>query len=231
MEKLQQSDLVCGGNVEKEKQGGIACMIMEIISILLGIILLMTTGYGYSGNGFGLDLSRLRHLLDIPSLVIMLVFTVPVLLKSGVWRDFKRAWRLLKKDYTCHLSELRRTLDVVEMMQKQVIYAGVICMLLSFVTILGLLSDLASLGPMMAVAILTMLYAVIFEMLLLPLQLEVKRRIIDYMETDTEVESEAAKNWGGTVAGAAVENQSRTAANEAMENDGGAKADAGDDQV
>lgn len=189
-------------------------MIMEIISILLGIILLMTTGYGYSGNGFGLDLSRLRHLLDIPSLVIMLVFTVPVLLKSGVWRDFKRAWRLLRKDYTCHLSELRRTLDVVEMMQKQVIYAGVICMLLSFVTILGLLSDLASLGPMMAVAILTMLYAVIFEMLLLPLQLEVKRRIIDYMETDTE-----------------VENQSRTAANEAMENDGGAKADAGEDQV
>lgn len=157
-------------------------MIMEVVSIILGIILLGTTG---SGNGW-FDLHQLIFLLDPPSLIIMLVFTVPVLFKSGVWNDFKRAWRLLSRKYTCHLSELRRTLDVVEMMQKQVIYAGVICMLMTFITIMHSLSDLASLGSNLAVAILTMLYAVIFEMLLLPLQLEVKRRIIDYMEVDTE---------------------------------------------
>lgn len=166
-------------------------MIMEIVSILLGVVLLMTTGYGYSGYGFGIELSRLRYLLDLPSFIIVLLFTVPVLFRNGVWRDFIRAWRLLRKAYTCHLSELRRTLDVVEMMQKQVIYAGVICLLLSLISILGFLSDLASFGPMMAVAILTLLYAVILEMLLLPLQLEVKRRIIDYMEIDTDAENAA----------------------------------------
>lgn len=165
-------------------------MIMEVISILLGVILLSATGYGY-GYG-GIELYRFSYLVDIPSLVIVLVFTVPVLFKSGVWKDFKRAWRLLRKNYICHLSELRRTLDVVEMMQKQVIYAGVICMLLSLITMLGNLSDLASVGPNMAVAILTMLYALVLEMLLLPLQLEVKRRIIDYMEVDTDTESERA---------------------------------------
>lgn len=162
-------------------------MIMEIISILLGVVLLGATEYGYGDSGF--KLYRLTMLLDAPSLIIILVFTVPVLFKSGVWKDFKRAWRLLKKDYTCHLSELRRTLDVVEMMQKQVIYAGIVCMLLSFINVLYCLSDLASLGPNIAVAILTMLYALLLEMLLLPLQLEVKRRIIDYMEVDTDVES------------------------------------------
>lgn len=164
-------------------------MIMEIISILLGVFFLGVYGYGYE-DGWA---PAFAALLDLPSLIIILVLIVPVLLRNGVWQDFKRAWKLLKKDYSCHLSELRRTLDVVEMMQKQGIYAGIISMLLSIITVLRCLSDLASLGPNLAVAVLTMFYAVIFEMLLLPLQLEVKRRIIDYMEEDTDVESETAQ--------------------------------------
>lgn len=165
-------------------------MIMEMISIVLGIILLGTAGYGYGDSGF--DLRQLRFLIDTPSIVIILVFTVPVLFRGGVWKDFKRACMLLRKDYRCHLSELRRSLDVVEMLQKQVVFAGVVCVLMSLISILRRLSDLASLGPNMAVAILTMLYAMIFEMLLLPLQLEAKRRIIGYMEVDTDMESGAA---------------------------------------
>lgn len=160
-------------------------MTMEIISILLGIFLLGAVDYGsgvISPNG-------IRFFFDFPSLIIILALTVPVLFMGGMWKDFLRAWKLLKRDYTCHLSEIRRSLDVVEMMQKQLVYAGIISMLLSFIHILGILSDLASLGPNVAVAVLTMLYAVIFEMLLLPLQMEAKRRIIDYMEEDTDMEN------------------------------------------
>ncbi len=157
-------------------------MIMEIISIMVGIILLVTYGYGEISPRWFL------FLMDMPSLIIILIFTVPVLFRGGVWKDFKRAWRLLRKDYNCHLSEIRRSLDVVEMLQKQVLYAGVISLLLTLILILGMLSDLASLGPNLSVAILTMLYAMIIEMLLLPLQLEAKRRIIDYMEVGTDAE-------------------------------------------
>ena len=159
-------------------------MIMEIISILLGVFLLGAIDYG-SG---GVNLRGILILLDFPSLIIILAFTVPVLFRGGIWKDFLRAWRLLKKNYTCHLSEIRRSLDVVEMLQKQVLCAGIVGMLLSFIHILGWISDLASLGPHVAVAILTMLYAVIFEMLLLPLQIEAKRRIVDYMQVDTDTE-------------------------------------------
>lgn len=161
-------------------------MLMEVISIVLGVFLLGVGDYGTIEPG------RLVFLVDPPSLVIILVFTVPVLLKGGVWKDFVRAWRLLKKEYTCHLSDLRRTLDVVEMMQKQVLYGGVVCVLMTFISILANLSDPASLGPNLAVAILSMLYALLLEMLFLPLQLEVKRRIIDYMDVDTETGDEQA---------------------------------------
>lgn len=68
--------------------------------------------------------------------------------------------------------------------------------MLTFITVLHNLSDLESLGPSLAVAILTVLYAMIFEMLLLPLQLEAKRRIIDYMGVDTDVEGTAGTGEG-----------------------------------
>lgn len=160
-------------------------MIMEIVSILLGILISL----GFSQGG---TIGSLYHmafaLLDLPSLAIILMFTVPVLIRGGVWKDFKRAFLLLKKGYTCHLSELRRTQDVLEMLQKQVVCAGIMAMLLTFIIILRTLSDLHALGPNMEVAILTVLYATIIEMLLLPLHLEVKRRIIDYMELDGDTE-------------------------------------------
>lgn len=164
-------------------------MIMEIISILLGVFLLGAIDYA-SGV---ISPRGIVFFIDFPSLLIILVLAAPVLFKGGMWKDFLRAWKLLKKNYACHLSEIRRSLDVVEMMQKQLIYAGIISMLLSLVHVLGMLSDPASLGPNVAVAILTMLYAVILEMLLLPLQMEAKRRIIDYMEVDTDVEGAAAE--------------------------------------
>ncbi len=102
-------------------------MVMEIISILLGILILL----GFSqGEALGNMHNVAFALLDLPSLVIILVFTVPVLVRGGVWKDFERAFRLLKRGYSCHLSELRRTQDVVEMLQKQVFCAGIMAMLL-----------------------------------------------------------------------------------------------------
>ena len=168
-------------------------MIMEIVSILLGILILL----GFSqGQALGNMHNVAFALLDLPSLVIILVFTVPVLVRGGVWKDFERAFRLLKKGYTCHLSELRRTQDVLEMLQKQVVYAGIMAMLLTFITIMRQLSDLASLGPNLAVAILTVLYATVIEMLLLPLHLEVKRQIINYMELDGDMEETSVAKDG-----------------------------------
>lgn len=148
-------------------------MIMEIISIAAGLCLALALSGG--------SLKNIIWLLDMPSLICILVLTVPVLLRNGLCKDFLRAFKLLKKDYTCHLSELRRTLDVVELMQKQVLYAGIFSMLVSFLCMLHFISKPETLGPSISVTILTIFYAVILEMLLLPLQIEVKRRIIDYI--------------------------------------------------
>ncbi len=163
-------------------------MIMEMISILFGILILLVAEGGFGQEGGGL-LQAASFLFNMPSFVIILVFTVPLLVRGGVWREFIRAFQLLKKSYSCHLSELRRTQDVLEMLQRQVFCAGILAMLCTFIMIMRELSSLAMLGPKLAVAILTVLYATVIEMLLLPLQMEVKRRIIDYMGMDSPEET------------------------------------------
>lgn len=161
-------------------------MIMEIISIVGGMIFLILMTYMGGDRTFSFN-----WFIDFPTLLVMIIFVVPVLMRGGVWRDFKRAFKLLRKDYTCRLSELRRTKDVLEMIQKQVWYAGILTMMVSVMYVMANISDPAMLGPNIAVVVLTLFYAVIFEMLLLPLVLEVKGRIINYMDLETDVEAEA----------------------------------------
>lgn len=54
-------------------------MIMEIISILLGVILVNMAGGG-----------KMSFLIDLPSLIIILVFTVPLLCRGDLERLRKR---------------------------------------------------------------------------------------------------------------------------------------------
>lgn len=160
-------------------------MIMEIISIIAGIAFLMLMTYTGGDKTFALG-----WFVDFPTLLIMIIFVVPVLMRGGLWKDFKRAFKLLKKDCACRLSELRRTGDVLEMLQKQIWYAGILTMMVSIIYVMINISDPSLLGPNIAVSVLTLFYTVIFEMLLLPLQLEVKRRIINYMDLETDADME-----------------------------------------
>lgn len=163
-------------------------MIMEIVSILVGLFLMCAMCQG--GSGW----ESLIWFIDAPSLICVLALSAPILLRSGLGKDFLRAFKLLKKGYRCRLSELRRTLDAVELMQKQVLCAGVFSMIFSFVYVLATVNNLEYLGPNMAIAVLVVFYAVILEMLLLPLQIETKRRIIDYIAEEEESDADCAKD-------------------------------------
>lgn len=156
-------------------------MLMEIICIMVSFML-----FGFSYPGFAAE--RTVNLIHLPVLICMLVLTIPVLLRRGVLKDFLRAFKLFRKDFSCSFGELRYTLDVVEMMQKQVLCAGCIVSFQGIFSMLARLSDFGSVGPHLAVALLSFFYSAVFELLLLPLQLEAKRRIVDYMEKEDEKE-------------------------------------------
>lgn len=156
-------------------------MILEIISILAGIIFVTITGFGVDG------INSLTNVVDPPSLIAILLLTLPILFRNGMGKDFIRGFKLLKRDYSCHLTELKRTLDAVEMMQKQLLCAGIIvtilsmCMLFADGAFLESSPDGGILMVNLSIIFLPIFYIAILEMLLLPVQIEAKRRIINYM--------------------------------------------------
>lgn len=152
-------------------------MLIEILVIILGVVLINISLFT-GGDG----LSKLTYCLDFPTLVCILGMSLPILARRGAWRDLLRAFRMLKKTFVCTLAELKRTKEAVELMQKQILYAGIITAILGLIYLLSQLTDLSQLGPYLAVTILAVLYTAVLELLLLPLQHEVKSRIVDYME-------------------------------------------------
>ncbi len=154
-------------------------MMIELVTIIVTMLALalMYTG----GQGFGLAIAGF---IDIPALICILMLSLPILAKGGLWNDFTRAFRLMNKKYSCRLCEMRRTKDAVELMQKQILFAGVITTISPFIYILHNITELSLIGPNISVALIAILYTAFLELLLLPLQVEVKKRIINYMEEE-----------------------------------------------
>ena len=153
-------------------------MIIELIAIIVSMVLMALMFQG--GGAF----EFLLQFFDLASLFCMLLLSLPILAKNGLFKDFIRAFKMQSKKFSCSLSDMRRSLDVVELMQKQVLYAGAITTIVPIIYVLGTIDNMEALGANIAVSFMTVFYIAILELLLLPLQIELKRRIIDYMEEE-----------------------------------------------
>lgn len=154
-------------------------MLIEVVTIIVSIVLMAVVCGSQLGVG-----AVLTGLWDFPSLISLLVLSLPILFRNGMWKDFIRGFKLLRKSYKCSLADLKRTLDVIELLQKQILYAAIVLTVFAMIIVLGYLQTPETMGANLAVALITVFYGAILEMLLLPMHVEVKRRIIDYMEAE-----------------------------------------------
>ncbi len=121
--------------------------------------------------------------LDLPTLLTLLLFTIPLLIASGLWRDFLRAFSINpKSNYS--VSQLKRCLEAVSMMQRLLLAACFISALTASITVLCTLDDLHNLGPYLAVIVLSGLYTVILEFILMPIRSAIQIAILNEMELD-----------------------------------------------
>ncbi len=124
-------------------------------------------------------------LIDAPSLLQLLLFDLTILIGSGLQKDLINALRLLgteKREGS--EEELRRALEAVCLLRKASVCSGFFFLLFETVPILMVwFTTPSKLGPMLAVAVLTNLYAQALSLLLLPaqsrlrLKLETRRRL------------------------------------------------------
>ena len=133
--KAEETIMALMEETQKTKKAHWIQAIIGLVLVVLAFILMM----GITERGAKGIFQYPMYMLDLPSMILDLLFAVGVLLLSGA------------KDKVARLSVLNRTLIPI----------GVSITLVTAIIILATLDDIAYLGPNLAVAILSLLYVVI----------------------------------------------------------------------
>lgn len=153
---------------------------ISILAIMFATILL-GSGWGFS-SCFGLT-----HFVDLPTLLIILLICIPILVSSGLFKDFNNAFRItLNKKAEYGLIEIKRAIEAVSLIIKTLLCTGIFLFTASLLQILRMLSDPAELGHNISAALLAWVYTLIFALMLLPIKSILNIRIIEFMPEQTE---------------------------------------------
>lgn len=127
---------------------------------------------------------KVVYLLDLPTILVILLITLPTMAIMGIWKDFFRAFSIGKKTYS--LLELKNTVEAISSVQKIIIMTLLIEIVISTISILANINDLSLLGPNLAVAVLGVFYTAIFEILILPLKINTVKILNAAIDMDFE---------------------------------------------
>ena len=144
---------------------------MYILFIVLMVVFCMaSSGFAYT------------YYIDCVSLVILLLVAIPVLISTGLMKDFNNAFRVgLSRKKETSIREVKRAIEAVALFQKITITTGFVVFLISMVIILVQRQEYEVLLPNIAVAILTLLYAGVIALILQPLEVSLKLRLQDML--------------------------------------------------
>jgi flagellar motor component MotA len=149
---------------------------VEAIVIIAGLLISLFIAAG--------KITLASLFIDIPTLAIILLFSIPAMLCSGMWKDFIHAFSAGKKAYT--VSELKRSEKAVSMMQKFVFIGGFFCAFVSLIVCLSQLDNYQAIGKNIAVICISGLYTAVIEFLLIPVHANAGTALIDAMNVDEE---------------------------------------------
>ena len=127
--------------------------------------------------------SNPEAIIDAPSIVIVLLICIPILISSGLLKDFNNAFRIaLSRKKEAGLTEIKRAAEAVNLTIHTLFYSAFFLFAISLIAILRSLSDPAMLGPNLAVAFLTCIYSLALALVLLPIKSILTVRAIEFMQ-------------------------------------------------
>lgn len=147
---------------------------MYLLSI--ACVIVMT---GLLGFVAGMDITRL---FDVISLLLLILFLIPMLVSGGLLKDFNNAFRLVMgKREPAALMELKRAKEAVSLAIRISLASSVFITAMSGALILFTVDDLAALGPNVAVAMISLIYGMGLVLILLPLQSRLNLKIQEFI--------------------------------------------------
>ena len=122
-------------------------------------------------------------LIDMPSLIVILLFDITMLFSAGLVKDFNNAFRMvLRTGKDESVTEMKRAIEAVGLVRKTTLAAGVFSMIFGLIMAMGQLGNPELIGPNLAVASLTLLYALAFILILLPLESRLRMKLQNLLQ-------------------------------------------------
>lgn len=167
---------------------------MRILVMMIGLALATLFTVCVSPEGVGV--ADLPNFTDIPSLIILLLLVIPVLISAGMFRDFRASFRrAFSVRVACTRVELQRSMEAVKLARKSNFTAGIFGFLTAFVIVCKSYDVLEEnvFWLNMAVAVIPIIYAEVFDLIFLAVYGRLKKRYIDFMQTGYDmIEPETA---------------------------------------
>ncbi len=150
--------------------------ILAIVGVILSVLVMAIS------SGLGVSTTLVMY-FDIPSVILLIILCIPMLLAAGLLRDFNNAFAIaLSKKKIASITEIKRAIEAVELTMKSLMYGSIFTFLFSLIIILRCVDSLQLLAPNFSVAILTFIYAIGFNMLLLPIKAKLNIKMTEYMQ-------------------------------------------------
>lgn len=125
--------------------------------------------------------------IDLSSILLLLCICIPILLSTGLGKDFSNAFRIvLNSNREYDRRSLQRTLEAARLMIRTLLCSGGILFLINSIITLHRLDDPAALGPIVSTSFLSVLYALAISLLLLPMQSILKMKLIENEKENTD---------------------------------------------
>lgn len=142
-----------------------------------GFIMIVTTS-----GGLAISLGRIA---DLPTIIVLVLFIVPMLASGGLLKDFNNAFRfVLGKKKAESLRELKRAKEAVRLIIRVLIAGSCFIACLESIVVLYEMDDISKLGPIFAVILLMMIYGLAVSLLLFPVESILNVKIHEFISEE-----------------------------------------------
>lgn len=150
---------------------------MNILTIVGYLAVLFCTVLSLKGIGY--------QYMNAPSLILMLAFFLLTLLGTGNMKNFWNGLMIgFRRKRSYSMMELKKADGILLCANRNVLLSGCILFLMSMISMLYRLADPSGIGPSIAFGLLSVLYALIFALILTPVRIRLHMLIITYAEED-----------------------------------------------
>ena len=120
------------------------------------------------------------NFIDMPSVLYVLLSSYMVLVISGLWKDFWKAFPLTwREEEMLDVVQVKKCILAVKTEMRALILCGPIMSCVGLVVTLRQLSSPEMLGPLMAITILSLFYGFLFNLFLVPVKTRLERKLLE----------------------------------------------------